>query len=93
MRVAVALGVGAVEAALEGPGVGRGSTHALAPAVAVAAGGRGREAAAHGARRRRRGARRGGAGAVVVRAVEPALLARRVNVVGRHGSSPTCRFQ
>jgi len=83
-------GVGAVEAALEGPRVRRGRAHALGPAaVAVAAaGGRGREAPAHGARRRR-GARRGGAGAVVVvvRAVEPALLARRVHVVGRHGFS------
>jgi len=89
VRVAVALGVGAVEAALEGPRVRRGCAHALGPAaVAVAAaGGRGREAPAHGARRRRRrGARRGGAGAVVVvvRTVEPALLARRVHVVGRH---------
>jgi len=45
-------GVGAVEAALEGPRVRRGRAHALGPAaVAVAAaGGRGREAPAHGAR-------------------------------------------
>jgi hypothetical protein len=92
VAVAVALGVGAVEPALERPGVGRGRAHALGPAaaaVAVARGGRGGEAApevARRCRRRRRAARRGRAGAVAVRAVEPSLLARRVHVVGRHRS-------
>lgn len=92
MAVAVALGVGAVEPALERPGVGRGRAHALGPAAAaavtVARGGRGGEAAPEVARRcrRRRAARRGRAGAVAVRAVEPSLLARRVHVVGRHRS-------
>lgn len=83
VAVAVALGVGAVEAALERPGVRRRRAHALgAAAAAVAAGGGVGEAPAHRPRRRRRGARRRGVGAVV--AVEPALVAGGVDVVGRH---------
>lgn len=82
--VAVALGVGAVEAALEGPGVRRRRADALgrAAAAAVASRGRGREAPPHHARRRRRGPRGGRRAAVV--AVEPAILAGGVDVVGRH---------
>jgi hypothetical protein len=86
MALAVALGVGAVEAALERVRVGGGGAHALGRAAA-AGGGRGREAPAHGARGRRCGARRRGAAAV--RAVEPALLAGGVDIVGGHRlSSP-----
>jgi hypothetical protein len=89
LALAVALRVGAVEAALERVRVGGGGAHALGRATA-AGGGRGREAPAHGARGRRGGARRRGAAAV--RAVEPALLAGGVNVVGGHRlSSPSSR--
>jgi hypothetical protein len=89
LALAVALRVGAVETALERVRVGGGGAHALGRAAA-AGGGRGREAPAHGARGRRGGARRRGAAAV--RAVEPALLAGGVNVVGGHRlSSPSSR--
>lgn len=80
--VTVALGVVAVEAALEGPGVRRRRADALGRAAAAAVASRGREAPPHLARRRRRGPR-GGCRAAMV-AVEPALLAGCVDVVGRH---------
>jgi len=85
----VAMGAGAVEAALERPRVRGRRADALgrgAVAVGVAVGGgRGRPAPPHVLRRRR--GRAGGRGAVVV-AVEPALLRRRVHVVGRHEPRP-----
>lgn len=77
MGVPVALGVGAVEAALERSCVRRWRADALARAAAVAARGRGREAPAHDTRGRRRGSRGG-------RASEGALLAGGVDEVGRH---------
>lgn len=82
--MAVAVGAGAVEAALERPGVRGRRAHALgrgAVAVAVAVGGGdGRPAPPDLLRRRA-----GGRGAVVVAVgVEPAFLGRRVHVVGRH---------
>jgi len=86
----VAMGAGAVEAALERPRVrGRRADALGRGAVAVAVGGgRGRPAPPQVLRRRR--GRAGGRGAVVVpsSAAVPALLRRGVHVVGRHEPRP-----
>lgn len=83
--VAAAVGAGAVEPALEGPGVGRRRADALGGGpVATGAGGRRRRPGPAPplrlGRRRRAGRRR----AAAVVAVEPARLLRRVHVVGSH---------